>query len=636
MNEAYFGTVLDNSHHLYVVVDPESLQILLANCGASKFTGLSQEELEQSYLQDLIIDFGTSGIAEVLQQLVSNPVPANPFIVKVKPGDGECRWARAFAQAISFQDKLAACITIVPGDSASQETIERERNLERGFQRMKIFNWTIDVANGERMFLGNGFEHFGLDFTSGPLTIDNILEKVHEEDREQLRQALENIKQGSEISSIEFRIFHGAYGWSWVYTNLERETNEFGELVRINGTLQDITDRKVSEDVRRMMSKKMQEGQKYESLGMLAGGIAHEFNNILTGILGNANLARMQLEPESRLESHLEQIETSAIRAAELCKQMLAYAGKGKYFVQPQNINNLLRDCKQLLKLSVNKGIIVDFCLKEGLPNISADATQIRQIFLNLVTNASDAIGHRSGVIRLSTGMQRVTSHDASTMIYSPESFSGDFVFLEVEDNGVGLTEPAQEKLFDPFFSTKPGGRGLGLAAVLGIVRAHQGAIQVSSELGAGTKIKILLPAVAQIAETSRVIASDLDAQGDAILVVDDEETVAIVTVRMLESFGLRTQMVNSGEQAVELYRSNPEFSAVILDLTMPRMNGVETYHALKEIDPAIQVLLMSGFTEQESMQQFRNEGISGFLQKPFTTQQLKQLLNEVLDLDLP
>ncbi|HBC57976.1 MAG TPA: hypothetical protein DCZ03_12485 [Gammaproteobacteria bacterium] len=280
MNEAYFGTVLDNSHHLYVVVDPESLQILLANCGASKFTGLSQEELEQSYLQDLIIDFGTSGIAEVLQQLVSNPVPANPFIVKVKPGDGECRWARAFAQAISFQDKLAACITIVPGDSASQETIERERNLERGFQRMKIFNWTIDVANGERMFLGNGFEHFGLDFTSGPLTIDNILEKVHEEDREQLRQALENIKQGSEISSIEFRIFHGAYGWSWVYTNLERETNEFGELVRINGTLQDITDRKVSEDVRRMMSKKMQEGQKYESLGMLAGGIAHEFNNI--------------------------------------------------------------------------------------------------------------------------------------------------------------------------------------------------------------------------------------------------------------------------------------------------------------------------------------------------------------------
>lgn len=636
MNEAYFGTVLDNSHHLYLVVDPESMQILLANRGASKFTGMSQDELEQSYLQDLIIDFGTSGIAEVFQQLASDPVPANPFIVKIKPAEGECVWGRAFIQAIDFQDKLAVCLTLVPGDADSQSIIQREKSLERGFQRMKIFDWTIDIANGERIYLSDGFEHFGLDFKLGALFLEDVLEKAHEEDRERVRQTLDNIKQGLESASVEFRIYRGAYGWGWVYTTLERETNEAGELIRINGIMQDITDRKISEDDRRKMSKKMQEGQKYESLGMLAGGIAHEFNNILTGILGNATLARTQLEPGSRLESYLEQIETSAIRAAELCKQMLAYSGKGKYFVQPQDINSLLQESKQLLRLSVNRGIIVDFCLTDGLPNISADATQLRQIFLNLVSNASDAIGHTSGMVRLSTGLQRLAPHDASMMLYSPDSLSGDFVYLEIEDNGVGLTESAKEKLFDPFFTTKSGGRGLGLAAVLGIVRAHHGAIQVRSELGVGTNIRIFLPAIEQAVHTHRDSPVDVDAYGEMLLVVDDEETVSTVTVRMLESFGLTAKMVNCGEKAVEVYQSNPDISAVILDLTMPGMNGVDTYHALKEINPNIRVLLMSGFAAQESMRQFSNEGIAGFLQKPFSTAQLKQTLNEVLDLNLP
>ncbi|MEQ2006185.1 MAG: PAS domain S-box protein, partial [Limisphaerales bacterium] len=249
-----------------------------------------------------------------------------------------------------------------------------------------------------------------------------------------------------------------------------------------------------AEQERQRMELKLQETQKLESLGVLAGGIAHDFNNLLTSILGNASLARMDLPPRSPVEHSLEQIEKASLRAADLCRQMLAYAGKGRFVVQPFDLTQLVQDTAHLLQVSVSKKAVLKFDLDAGLPPVLADASQLRQIVMNLVINASEAIGDRSGVIALSTGLVRADRRYLADTHLAGNLPEGDYVFLEVSDTGCGMTPELRARIFEPFFTTKFAGRGLGLAAVLGIVRGHRGALRVYSEPGKGSSFKLLLP----------------------------------------------------------------------------------------------------------------------------------------------
>jgi PAS domain S-box-containing protein len=403
---------------------------------------------------------------------------------------------------------------------------------------------------------------------------------------------------------------------------------EDGLLIRAWGVHRDITERK-------RIERKLLDSQKLESLGVLAGGIAHDFNNLLTGILGNASLARMELPETSPAQPCLEQIEQASEKAADLCQQMLAYSGKGRFVIERLNLSAIVRSTADLIRLSINKSVVLKLSLANGQPAISGDATQIRQIIMNLVINASDAITERSGVINVTTGAVRADRTYLSQTYLAPSLPEGDYVFLEVSDNGCGMSPETVKRIFDPFFTTKFAGRGLGLAAVLGIIRGHQGALKVYSELGCGTTFKLLLPAAGLPEEEKARSTEPLpEWRGSGtILLVDDEETVRAVSERMLRKLGFDVLPASNGSEALDLFRrGESQFSAVMLDLTMPHPDGNATFAELRRINPHIRVLLMSGFNEQDATLRFAGQGLSGFIQKPFEASALRAKLHAMFE----
>ena len=344
----------------------------------------------------------------------------------------------------------------------------------------------------------------------------------------------------------------------------------------------DITDRKRAEDEWQALQRQVQHAQKLESLGVLAGGIAHDFNNLLMGILGNADLALNELSPMSPACRSLREIEKASLRAAELSKQMLAYSGRGRFVVEPISANELIEEMTHLLEVSISKKAVLKYNFAENLPSFCGDVTQVRQVVMNLITNASEAIGDKSGVIALSTGAMhcdRAYLDDADKVLRTgleeplPE---GIYTYFEVADTGCGMDAATIEKIFDPFFTTKFTGRGLGMSAVLGIVRGHKGAMKIYSEVGKGTTFKILFPAI-EVPDDGDAI----EGQGEAeertwtrtgtVLVADDEDVVCAVARKMLERLGFSVLTASDGHEALEIFRERAdEIVCVLLDLTMP------------------------------------------------------------------
>ena len=396
----------------------------------------------------------------------------------------------------------------------------------------------------------------------------------------------------------------------------------------------DITEQKKAVHERQQLERKLQEAQKLESLGVLAGGIAHDFNNILTGVLGNASLASSDLPQSSPVQDYLEAIKKGSRQAAELCKQMLAYSGRGRFVVQNLSLNTLVEETTHLLQISISKKAVLRFDLYPSLPAVAADATQLRQVIMNLVINASEAIGDKSGVISITTGLTRVDRDYLSGTLVAPEIQDGTYVSLEVSDNGSGMSPDTQAKIFDPFFTTKFAGRGLGLAAVLGIVRGHKGTIKIYSELGRGTTFKVLLPCVSGAVVSEQPGVSSRLWQGKGlILVVDDEESVRTTAAMMLRKFGFEVTLATNGREALELFSGDPgRFTLVLMDLTMPHMDGRQAFAEMRRLKPDARIILMSGFTEQEAISQFTGKGLADFLQKPFEPDSLARVLQRSLE----
>jgi PAS domain S-box-containing protein len=401
--------------------------------------------------------------------------------------------------------------------------------------------------------------------------------------------------------------------------------------------LQDVTAKRRAQDEHRRLEEQLRQAQKIESLGVLAGGIAHDFNNLLMGVLGNASLAAMELPPNSPAKQHIQQIESAAQRAADLTNQMLAFSGKGKFVVTRINLSNLIHDMSGLLQNHVVDGVRLQYRLAEDLPEISGDPAQIRQILINLLSNASDAVGERTGVVRLSTGTRDMTREAMSHGQVAGEIVEGPQVYVEIRDAGAGMDEPTLARIFDPFFTTKFTGRGLGMAAVLGIIRGHRGAIRIVSQPGQGTTVTVMFPPATIDQEAPRrVVTADGPTAAHIgkplVLVVDDEQTVLSVTSQMLERSGYEVITAASGHEAIERFSERaPDVSVVLLDLTMPDLNGDEVFAKIRQVDPSARVILMSGYSEQKAAAQFRTDGLAGFLQKPFTPALLKERVGSLM-----
>ncbi|MEP7187755.1 MAG: substrate-binding domain-containing protein [Roseiflexaceae bacterium] len=409
-----------------------------------------------------------------------------------------------------------------------------------------------------------------------------------------------------------------------------------GTLIGGVSVVVDISDRKRAEEQRMAIERKLMETQKLESLGVLAGGIAHDFNNLLVAILGNASLALMELSPEAPARTSVAQIEQAAQRAADLTRQMLAYAGKGRFVIQRLSMNAIVEEMTHLLHVSIPKNVTLRYNFMPQIPTVEADATQIRQVVMNLVVNAADAIGMRNGLITITTGIMQADQAYLAETYLAPDLAEGSYMYIEVSDTGSGMDADTRAKIFEPFFTTKFTGRGLGLAAVLGIVRGHNGALKVYSELERGSTFKFLLPAIdAPATPHAAAVPRQDDWRGQgSVLVVDDEPGVRAVATRMLARFGFTVLDAQDGAAGVELLRANSDaITCVLLDMTMPRMSGEETFRLMRQIKPSVRVLLMSGYNEQEAISHFAGKGLAGFVAKPFTATDLRAKLQQMTEM---
>jgi PAS domain S-box-containing protein len=395
--------------------------------------------------------------------------------------------------------------------------------------------------------------------------------------------------------------------------------DEDGVARRVLGVATDVTALREADEERHRLEAQVQHAQKLESLGILAGGIAHDFNNLLAGILTNLDVLQRRV-PGVGSTKAMELVRAASRRAAELCAQMLAYSGRGHFQVEAVELNRAVRDLEDLLAASLNKKSALRYDLAEALPWIDADASQLKQVVMNLVLNASEALDETSGTIRVATRAARLGPHeveDQSTREPLPE---GDYVVLEVEDDGPGLPPDTDSRIFDPFYSTKGTGRGLGLAAVHGIVRSHHGAIRADPRPGGGTRFRVWLPA-------GRLEPGGGEAESPAgtavapsrILVVDDEPIVREAIREVLELEGVEVLVARDGEEALEILRSEADWiTGVLLDLSMPRRSGDEVLREIRSCRRDLPVVLMSGFDQTESPGSLRDAQATGFLKKPF------------------
>jgi PAS domain S-box-containing protein len=396
----------------------------------------------------------------------------------------------------------------------------------------------------------------------------------------------------------------------------------------------DIAERKRAEEERRQLEAQMQHAQKLEGLGVLAGGVAHEFNNLLMGVLGNASLALMELPSDSTACESLRQIEVAAQRAADLSKQMLAYSGKGRFVIQPLNLSDVVREMTHLLEASTTKKGVVQYELTSDPAQMEGDLSQVRQVLVNLVSNASESLGDRPGTITVATGTTYATKDSLKDTYLCENLPEGRYAYVEVRDTGCGMDAVTISKVFDPFFSTKFTGRGLGLAAVMGIVRGHKGAIRVRSVKGEGSCFTVLFPF---LKPSSRPEPTPVPTQSEwrgsgTVLLVDDEDTVRLVTSRVLERSGFSVLCACDGIEGVEKFKEHAaELSAVLLDMTMPRMSGEEALREMRRIRAEVPIVLSSGYNEPDALERFSTDGPSAFIQKPYRAQELISKLRSVL-----
>ena len=523
-------------------------------------------------------------------------------------------------------------IDIAERRRAEQALRESEQSLRIAIKAAGLGLWRIDMRSGRMQLSNLSREIFCLDREAHEIPLEDWEKAIHPEDRASAIAELKRCSaQGSDYES-EYRVALRDGGARWIFAKGQPFPAEEDHPPLVVGIAQDVTHRRLAQEAERHR-------QKLESLGILAGGIAHDFNNLLCGILGNASLLLEGAEAGSFEEQSLSQLVGAAERAAALTRQMLAYSGRGKFLTSRIRVGEEASEIAALLRAAIPRHVRVIFDLAEHEPRISADKSQIQQLLMNLIINASEAIAPEGGFVKISTRREHVESRTFG--FYPAEDLPpGEYLVLEVRDNGHGMTEETRARIFDPFFTTKFTGRGLGLAAVLGIVRGHRAGITVESAPGAGTTFRICFPLTgaasdlkeSRSAEQPPAPAEKAASSRGTILVVDDENIVRDVARTCLERYGYNVMIAEDGQQAMDFFAASPDsFSLVLLDMEMPGMGGSETLRRMRSLRPEVTVIASSGYSEAEAVEQF-GDGLAGFLQKPYPIKQLAAKVHSVLE----
>lgn len=466
-----------------------------------------------------------------------------------------------------------------------------------------------------------------LGYTREGMVGMSVQQVILPEDMREAQQKASEIMQGKPLPAYERQVVHRDGRRLPVEFNVVMVCDENGEPSHFQGIVRDISKRKKAEEA-------LRQSQKLESLGLMSGGIAHDFNNLLTAMLAQSSLIATKLPATSPVQKHVERVVKAARRAADLTQQLLAYSGQGQLNIQAVQLNEVVEDSIHLFDVALPKNVAFEVDLAAGLPVVEGDVSQIQQIVLNLILNAAESMDGEAGNVQIVTEMREVRTETAVPYLNTALA-PGHYVTLSVVDNGVGMSKETLLKIFDPFFTTKKTGRGLGLAAVLGIVRSHKGGLLVESELGEGSRFELLFPvgqgAVIEkkIEEKTAVLPTP---KNSTVLIIDDEPSVRDSVTDILEIADIETLTASDGYKGVEIYKTHQkEIDLVLLDMSMPGLNGEETFYRLQAVNPDIKVILSSGYSEVEASTAFMQEGIRDFLQKPYSFDKLIETVQKQL-----
>ncbi len=622
----YAEAIVDTVREPLVVLD-ESLAVRTVNTSFYKFFHVGSQELRGRNLYEIAEkQFDLPQLRGLLDRLLAGQRQLNDVEVEHDFRLIGTRTMLLNARRISETDNAGLILL------AFEDITERKRASEARYRR--LFESAhdgiiiVDAATGEIADL-NPYTEQLLGYGRQEITGQKLWETEPLRENPGIRTALEQIRdQGvARFSDMSFKTKDGHK----IQTELIGNVYSEGSRRAIQLNIRDLTERKKFE-------RELQHTQRLESLGLLAGGVAHDFNNLLTGILGNASLVYSEIPGDNPGRNRVREIVRAAERAADLTRQLLAYAGKGRFVIEPIRLSELIREILVLIQSSIPKTVELKLDLTSGLPPIEADAAQLQQLIMNVVINAAEAIGEaKPGTVEIRTALRELSTQDVRENFSFDEIVPGSYVLLEIKDTGSGMDEATKAKIFDPFFTTKFTGRGLGLAAALGIVKTLHGAIRVYSTPGHGTSFHILFPAATPTQAVSRAVRlPQKRVRGSGtVLVIDDESTVRQVASAALQRNGFEVLAAENGQAGVDLFRSQSDrISLVLLDLTMPVMGGEQAFDLLRAIRADIPVVLSSGYDESEAAGKFAGKNFAGFIHKPYDVSRLIEAVSSALGLE--
>jgi PAS domain S-box-containing protein len=581
---------------------------------------LEDARREAEYYRRIAEEAGTRRLreAEALSQLLERAREAERALEKARD-ELEARVAERTAELTVANAHLSR---VVEERERAEIALRASEEAFRSFMAHFPGLAYIKEADTKVVFANEGFRaYLGLDPEA--LTGRTNAECFPEPFASQLTRDDRRVLETGRAETIEEEF--GGRSWSTHKFVIPRADG----APRLGGLTLDVTEARRSEEERRRLERQMEQAQRIESLGVLAGGIAHDFNNLLAAIQANVAFLRAEAARDHEADACLADVDSAARSAAGLCQQMLAYAGRAPFVAERVDLGTLVRDMVQLLRSSVSRRLGLELRLAKGLPPLEGDPSQLRQVVMNLVINAAEATEDGGGTVTVTTRAVRLGPGQPRPASLREPLADGSYVLLEVADDGCGMDAETQRRIFEPFFTTKFTGRGLGLSAVLGIVRQLRGGIELESAPGRGTRFRVLFPAAqcGGAPEAAAPAADDWTGHG-LVLVVDDDDAIRRALARLLGLLGLEALEAASGAEGIELYRRHAgRVRAVVLDLTMPHLDGADTLRALRRLDPEAFVLVASGYAEAEVEARFREEAPNGFLQKPFRLEALRRHL---------
>jgi PAS domain S-box-containing protein len=636
---------LRNSEHRYrTFIETASEGILVAQGDKLKFvnpvvtelTGYTEDELLSIPFQEFIHpDYRELMKNNHLKRILGEPVDQR-YEIQIVKKDGSFRWIEISGAKIDWEAQPATLNFVsditdrIKADEALRQSEERFRNLLQTIPTIAVQGYGPDGTTQYWNKASEKLYGYSAEEAIGRNLLDLI---IPPEARGDVEQAIRYMAEtGLPIPASELSLIHkdgsqvSVFSSHAIVKTLACEQELFCFDI-------DLSEQIKADAEKHVLEQQLLHAQKMESLGVLAGGIAHDFNNLLAVIIGHCSLAR--LKPTSAADN-IRSIETAAERAAELCQQMLAYAGKANITKSLINIEELVDEMLGMSKSTISRNVNIICNYSPDIPLIRVDASQIRQITMNLLINASEAIGESQGEISVSLA-KTVIKTDKRAIDHVGNSISpGLYACLQVTDNGCGMDSETQQRLFEPFYTTKFTGRGLGMSAVLGIIKAHNGALQLFSKPGQGTTFKVYLPIQISefVQEPPLQLSSSLDSWkgSGTVLLVEDEEQVTLIAKVMLEELGFTVIDASNGKEALEKYQNAINIKLVMTDIGMPVMDGYTLFRELKTLNPELRIVFSSGFGETVVTSRIPIEAIAGLISKPYNFEQMREVLKSVLE----